>query len=361
VLRAGAAGVLARHAPAPEALALLVGTDRELAAGAAEALSGGLPEPVAAELLRRLAADGGLGQGPALRALEGLRPTLPTEDVARLARLSESARGEPREALTLLLGRLDGALPALLARAPGASPAERRLLATVAVLRADGAALSRALVTDPDPRVRLVAVQGLRPDVDAATLRDVALGDGAALVRASALSVLARGTGPEGAAPETSAQPLVSCELARSAYPAVRLAALSLLLRRDLDCPELVAEDLVLLEREPAVRSIAAAALWARGAGERERRVCAIYDPDAEVAAACRAAPASAEVPMIGSAGRTLRMTPAHPWSVRPAPGVPAAWLWPDGSLGFGVTTGAGALLVPGAVQPTLLPQRLAL
>jgi len=314
-------------------------------------LGRGMDRVLAERLIAALAKRSEPLPRPVLRALQGLPSDLSPRSVQELAGLLRAEGSEIRDELLPLLARQGAGGPELEAFLARGSVQDRRSLAALFVHTGGLGGLAGAALADTDPWVRALAAQGARSE-DLERLLALTKDDEPAYVRTAALLGLAR------VAPKQAAQALRPCELLQVPELGIRVAALWLLDRSDTACSARPFQDLVLLEREPILRELAARALFRRAPEHRALRICASYDVEPSVALACTV-PGKAAPALAPEAIAFTEIVP--PWRGEPAPGFPYALLDGAGSLVVGVTDRRGQAPLSRVGPFRILDPRIAL
>jgi len=314
-----------------------------------ELLARGMDRRWAARLLAELGERGVPLSAPMLRALEGAPSDLPQASVAQLLSLVRAEQGTRRERLLYVLGAQGSSdLAAWFLRA---EVQDRRSLSSLFPRVPALAKLASGALVDPDPWVRTHAAQGARASDLDQLLRLTATTE-PAYVRTAALLGLAR------LEPVKAASALRACDLLHVPELGVRVGALLLVDRAALDCPGTPLEDIVLGQREPILRELAARALERRDPGHRALRSCRAYDPEPTVAAACGASRKRAGEAVV----RRLEFVEiVPPWLDAAAPSCPYALFDGAGQLFVGLTDRSGRAPVLDAQVARVLDPRIAL
>lgn len=314
-------------------------------------LARGMSPRVAERLLSELARRKAPLSAAMLTALSGLPPDLPEASVRKLGALATTERGVARERLLALVAAQRRGSTFFEAFLGHASVQERRSVSALFSRYPSLGGLASGALSDSDPWVRAHAAQGARrAELDQVARLTVA--SEPAFVRTAALLGLAHLDATRAAAS------VAPCDLLDAPQLGVRLGALELVARAGVSCPKVALEDLVLLEREPALREAAARALRLRQPGHRALRSCQAYDPEAHVAVACGARP---ETPTPEGEPRLEFVDVIPPWLDEPAPGCPYALLDATGRITVGVTDQLGRAPAWGGGIARLLDPRIAL
>ncbi len=317
-------------------------------------LSRGMSRSLAERLLTALALRAAPLSAANLTALQGLPPDLSAASVQQLARLASAEQGGERDFLLSLLVEQKAAGPLLEGLFARGSVQDRRSLTGFLLHGPTVTGVGRVALSESDPWVQAQAAQrAVASDVE--RLLTLARSNAPSFVRSSALFGLAR------VAPEQAAETLHPCELLRAPELGVRVGAVRLIDRASVSCPERPLEDIVLLEREPILRELAARALRRRDPSHRALRSCRAYDVEAQVALACSASNAAlgGQPTLAQSELGFVEVIP--PWLDQPAPTCPYALLDAAGDVFIGVTDRRGQAKVPGRVSSRLLDPRVAL
>jgi len=320
-------------------------------------LSRGMPRELACAVLHRLVARAAPLSPAALAALAGVPSDLSAAGVEDLALLAASEQGGQRDLLLSLLARQKSARLAIeQAFARGSAQDRRSLTAGLLHRNGDGPLgdnpLGDRALSDADPWVRAHAAQRAG-SAELEQLLVLSRTSSPAFVRASALLGLSR------FAPKRAAEAVDACSLLAAGQLGVRVGALRLVDRAGLDCRDRSLADIVLLEREPILRELAARALGLRDPGHRALRSCRAYDAEPDVADACRAGVAGERRAPGSPQLEFVEVVP--PWLDAPAASCPYALLDGNGDVFIGVTDRRGQALVPGPASARLLDPRVAL
>lgn|GEM_PF-2908926 len=319
-----------------------------------EFLARGMQAEAAERLLAALArADDPLSE-PEQRALSGLPVDLPGASVQELISLALRERGGTRDSLLSLALRQKAVGPYLPSLFAEGSVQDRRSLSGFLLQIPGGERLEQAALADADPWVLAQSAQRATL-AQAERLLTLARTGSPAFVRSSALLGLAR------IDPKRAVEVLRPCDLLSAAELGVRAAALWLVDRAEVPCNARPLEDIVLLDREPVLRELAARALRRRDPAHRALRTCRTYDADPDVALTCTVASPGAEAAPPARASVVAPVQIIPPWLDEATPNCPYALIAPGGEVFIGVTDRRGEALVPGPLGSRILDPRVAL
>lgn len=314
-------------------------------------LARGMSREVAQQLIAELSRQSvPLGAAMVL-ALEGVPRDLPEATVRQLGVLLRAERGAHRDRLLPIVAAQRAAAPILEPYFGRASLQDRRSLSALFPRYPSLGELAGQALGDADAWVRAQAAQGARR-ADIERLLQLTAPSEPAFVRTAALLGLARLDAGR------AMSSLGACELAVAPELGVRLGSLTVVTQAGAECPGLRLEDVVLLDREPVLRELAARTLRKRQPGHRVLRICQAYDAEPDVAAACGArsgAPVEFEEPKL----EFVEIVP--PWLDEPAPGCPYALLDASGHVILGVTDRLGRAPALSPATARVLDPRIAL
>jgi hypothetical protein len=314
-------------------------------------LARGMSREVAQQLIAELTRQSvPLGAAMVL-ALDGVPRDLPEATVLELAVLLRAEQGVHRDRLLPIVAAQRAAAPILEPYFARASVQDRRSLSALFPRHPGLGELAGRALDDPDAWVRAQSAAGARR-ADIERLLQLTARSEPAFVRTAALLGLARLDAGR------AMSSLGACELALAPELGVRLGALTVVTQTGAECPDLSLEDLVLLEREPVLRELAARTLRKRQPGHRVLRSCQAYDAEPDVAAACSAR-AFSRVEFEEPKLEFVEIVP--PWLDEPAPGCPYALFDASGQVILGVTDRLGRAPALGSAAARVLDPRIAL
>lgn len=361
-VRFASASALVRRGAAGKELREFLLADEPIASGALGGLGQGMT-PAQAEVLIRLTEEGRSGRRSAYLSVFFAMPAALSSDVwRRLFRLYQSAQGSDRDALLYPLVRAGS--PELLENLfIRASRADKLKIAQLSWYAPRALPLVRRLIVDSSPDVAALAAQSLGRNgtpADGKTLGEVAVSSDSHTLRAGAVLGLTflveRGQNPK--VPDDLFSP-ASCESSHDAYRA-QVTRLAAVLGRP--CGGRSIEDVLLRDRDPRRRLLAAELIRKRSPQSRSLRTCRFYESRSEVADLCWATPGPSperrsemlpyEVRKISAGGRPLPLTP---FAVR----APGSVLGTPAALDFGLrllTDRGGQIVIPNGAYEAIDP-----